>query len=88
MPAIQRTGDIDSGGGVITGGVASVRANNIPVSVNGTPVSAHAYRHRHRPVTAGGVSSVRAGGIPINVAGNCDTCGHTRTGGSSNVRAG
>ncbi len=88
MPAIQRTGDVDTGGGVITGGVASVRVNNIAVSVNGTPVSAHARKNSHRPVTAGGVSSVRAGGSPINVAGNADTCGHARTGGSSNVRAG
>jgi len=86
MPAVQRKGDVDSGGGVITGGVGSVRVNNIPVSVNGTGVSVHA--RRHRPVTANGVSSVRAGGIPINVAGNADTCGHARTGGSPDVRAG
>lgn len=88
MPAVQRTGDVDSGGGVITGGVNSVRVNGIAVSVNGTGVSAHARKNRHRPVTSGGVSSVRANGVPINVTGNCDTCGHTRTGGSSNVRAG
>jgi uncharacterized Zn-binding protein involved in type VI secretion len=88
MPAVQRKGDVDSGGGVITGGVGSVRINNIPVSVNGTGVSAHARKNSHRPVTAGGVGSVRAGGSPINVAGNCDTCGHARTGGSPNVRAG
>jgi uncharacterized Zn-binding protein involved in type VI secretion len=86
MPAVQRVGDVDSGGGVITSGVGSVRVNGIPVSVNGSGVSPHA--RRHRPVTAGGVSSVRAGGIPINVTGNADTCGHARTGGSSNVSAG
>jgi uncharacterized Zn-binding protein involved in type VI secretion len=86
MPAVQRVGDADSGGGVITSGVGSVRVNGIPVSVNGSSVSTHA--RRHRPVTAGGVSSVRAGGIPINVTGNADTCGHARTGGSSNVSVG
>jgi uncharacterized Zn-binding protein involved in type VI secretion len=88
MPAIQRTGDVDTGGGVITGGVGSVRVNGIPVSVDGTGVSPHARKNSHRPVTAGGVSSVRAGGSPINVAGNCDTCGHARTGGSSDVSIG
>jgi len=86
MPAVQRVGDADSGGGIITSGVSSVRVNGIVVSVNGSGVSAHA--RNHRPVTSGGVDSVRAGGIPINVAGNADTCGHVRTGGSPNVSAG
>ena len=86
MPAVQRVGDVDSGGGVITSGVGSVRVNGIPVSVNGSGVSAHP--KKHRPVTSGGVGSVRAGGVPINIAGNPDTCGHVRTGGSSNVSAG
>jgi uncharacterized Zn-binding protein involved in type VI secretion len=85
MPAVQRVGDADSGGGIITSGVSSVRVNGIVVSVNGSSVSAHA---KHRPVTSGGVNSVRAGGIPINVTGNADTCGHVRTGGSPNVSAG
>ena len=88
MPAVQRVGDVDSGGGVITSGVDSVRVNGIPVSVDGSGVSAHARRNSHRPVTAGGVGTVRAGGSPINVAGNADTCGHARTGGSSDVSAG
>jgi uncharacterized Zn-binding protein involved in type VI secretion len=88
MPAVQRVGDADSGGGVITGGVDSVRVNGISVSVNGSGVSPHARKNSHRPVTSGGVGSVRAGGTPVNVAGNSDTCGHARTGGSNNVRAG
>lgn len=88
MPAVQRVGDADSGGGVITSGVNSVRINGIPVSVNGSGVTAHASKNSHRPVTAGGVDSVRVGGSPINVAGNADTCGHVRTGGSPNVSAG
>ena len=88
MPEVQRVGDIDSGGGVITNGVDSVRVNGIPVSVNGSGVSPHARKNSHRPVTSGGVGSVMAGGSPVNVAGNADTCGHARTGGSSNVSAG
>jgi uncharacterized Zn-binding protein involved in type VI secretion len=88
MPAVQRVGDSDSGGGVVTSGVDSVRINNRVVSVNGSPVSPHSSDPVHVPVTTGGVASVKAGGRPINVAGNPDTCGHARTGGSENVRIG
>lgn len=88
MPAVQRQGDADSGGGVAQGGVGSVRVNNQPVVVDGTGVSGHGKGPHGGPVTAGGVSSVRAGGIPINVDGNADTCGHARSGGSPNVNAG
>jgi len=86
MPAVQRVGDVNSGGGVITSGIGSVRVNGSPVSVDSSGVSLHP--KKHLPVTAGGVGSVRAGGSPINVAGNPDTCGHVRTGGSPNVSAG
>lgn len=88
MAAVQRKGDADNGGGVIQGGVDSVRVNNLAVSVDGTSVSPHAKKNSHRPTTAGGVGSVKAGGKPINVTGNADTCGHTRVGGSPDVRAG
>ncbi len=88
MPAVQRVGDSDSGGGTITSGVSSVRVNNRAVSVDGSGVSPHSSRPVHVPVTAGGVASVTADGRPINVAGNADTCGHARTGGSENVKIG
>ncbi len=88
MPAVQRIGDSDSAGGVITSGVNSVRINNRAVSVDGSPVSPHNSRPVHVPVTANGIASVKAGGRPINVTGNADTCGHARTGGSKNVRIG
>lgn len=88
MPAVQRQGDADSGGGVAQGGVGSVRVNGRPVVVNGTGVSGHGRGSHSGPVTAGGVGSVRAGGVPINVTGNADTCGHARAGGSPNVNAG
>ena len=42
MPAVQRDGDANGAGGVVSGGVASVRVNGSPVTVNGNPVSAHA----------------------------------------------
>lgn len=88
MPAVQRVGDSDSGGGVITSGFSPVRVNNRVVSVDGSPVSPHSSNPVHVPVTTSGVASVRAGGIPINVTGNPDTCGHARTGGSENVNIG
>ena len=88
MPEVQRKGDVNNDSGAILGGVDSVRVNNLAVSVDGTSVSPHARKNSHRPTTSGGVSSVRAGGKPINVKGNADTCGHIRTGGSSDVKAG
>lgn len=88
MPEVQRTGDRDTGGGVITTGINSVRVNNRAISVDGSTVSAHNSRPTHRPVTANGINSVRANNRPINVNGNPDSCGHARTGGSENVRVG
>lgn len=95
MPAVQRDGDANDQGGTTSGGVASVRANDTPVTVDGNSVTEHAPwkpAKVHAPhiaaTTSGGVGSVRAGGIPINVEGNADTCGHSRVGGSENVRAG
>ena len=93
MPPVQRQGDPNDAGGAATGGVASVRVNGKPIVVDGTGVAAHAPWGRPHPphaapVTTGGVGSVRAGGIPVNVDGNPDTCGHSRTSGSGDVRAG
>jgi uncharacterized Zn-binding protein involved in type VI secretion len=94
MPAVQTDGDANDSGGTVSGGVASVRTNNKPTTVNGNPVAAHApwARRAHPPhaaaATAGGNGTVRAGGIPIVTTGCADTCGHARTGGSSDVRVG
>jgi uncharacterized Zn-binding protein involved in type VI secretion len=63
MPAVQRNGDKYDNGGVINGGVASVRVNNLPVSVDGTTVLD---TENTATKTATGSRSVRAGGIPIN----------------------
>ena len=88
MPAVQRQGDSDTGGGVVTTGIGSVRTNGKPTAVIGSAVSKHGKKAHAGPQTTGGVPSVRVEGKPISVTGNADTCGHTRTGGSSNVRAG
>lgn len=96
MPAVQRQGDSNSGGGVANGGVESVRVNNKPIMIPNQPVTPHPpYPRRGRnehnngsQKTSGGVSTVTAGGQPVVVTGNNDTCGHPRVGGSDNVRAG
>ena len=93
MPAVQRDGDANGAGGVVSGGVASVRVNGKPVTVNGNPVSAHAPWGRPHPPhaaasTTGGNGTVRAGGIPVVTTGCSDTCGHARAGGSADVKAG
>jgi len=96
MPAAQRDGDSNTAGGVAQGGVTSVKVNGIPVMIPGQSVTAHPPypkkgRNEHNngaQATAGGVGSVRAGGKPIIVTGNADTCGHTRQGGSPDVKVG
>ena len=86
MPAIERIGDENTGGGVVLSTPHSlVSANNKLVSVDGSPVSGHG-RGRHRsPVTSSGSSNVSINNIPVNRLGDPDTCGHTRAEGSPNV---
>lgn len=97
MPAAQRNGDSNAGGGVAQGGVPSVRVNGLAVMIPAQPVTPHPpYGRRGRrtihnngsQVTAGGVASVRANGQPIVVTDDSDTCGHPRVGGSPDVRVG
>jgi uncharacterized Zn-binding protein involved in type VI secretion len=88
MPPVQRQGDPNDAGGIVSSGIASVRVNNIPVSVDGSPVSGHGRRAHSASSTANGITTVRAGGIPINTDGNADVCGHSRVNGSLDVRAG
>jgi uncharacterized Zn-binding protein involved in type VI secretion len=97
MPAVQRQGDSNAGGGIANGGVASVKVNGRPIMIPGQPVTPHPpYGRRRRrtshnngsQVTAGGIPTVRAGGQPVVVTSNADSCGHPRSGGSNNVRAG
>jgi len=93
MPAVQRKGDANSAGGVATGGVATVRVNGRSVVVPGISVTPHPCCGQDgcdphcSAVTTGGSGSVRAGGKPIlRASSDVDTCGHPRSGGSSNVR--
>lgn len=94
MPAVQRVGDANDTGGVVTAGIDSVRVNGRAVAVTGKSVSSHPCCGQKKcpPIhcnaaTAGGSGSVRAAGIPISLTGDSDTCGHARSGGSGDVRA-
>lgn len=92
MPAVQRKGDANDVGAKITGGVDSVRVNNLPISVDGSAVADHYKRkaYDHKSVkTANGFASVRVNNKPVNIKGNADSCrDHKRVGGSDNVRVG
>lgn len=91
MTAVQRVGDANSGGGVITAGAASVLVNGRPVAVTGMPVTPHYPCGRRggsihcSAVTVGSSGSVMAEGKPIVLTGDVDTCGHVRVGGSADV---
>lgn len=95
MPAVQRVGDANEAGGVAQGGAGSVRVNGRAVIVEGNSVTPHpCCGSRGCPpthcsaTTAGGSGSVKAGGIGIITTGAADTCGHSRAGGSADVRIG
>ena len=90
MSNVQRVGDTDSGGGSIAQGISSVRVNGIPIAVSNMPVTSHPrhYPHSGGTMTQATQSSVRAAGIPVVKEGDHDTCGHTRVGGSPDVKVG
>lgn len=94
MPAVQRDGDANNAGGVTSGGISSVRVNGRPITVVGNSVSPHPCCGQRRcpPIhcsakTSGGSSTVKAGGIAVILSGDADTCGHSRAGGSGDVKA-
>ena len=91
MPAVQRKGDANSGGGLITSGISSVLVNGRPIATVGMGVTPHPPCPKNKlhcaALTTGGSASVRVNGRPVSLASNKDTCGHSRSGGSPNVRA-
>jgi uncharacterized Zn-binding protein involved in type VI secretion len=93
MAAVQRQGDANSAGGVVTSGVATVRINGRAVVVPSLAVTPHPCCGQSgcgahcSATTKGGSGTVRAGGRPIIRTGiDLDTCGHPRAGGSPDVR--
>lgn len=94
MPAVQRQGDANGAGGVIRSGVGSVLVNGRPIATIGLGVTPHPCCGVRGcpPVhcnakTTGGSRTVRVNGRPVALTGNKDSCGHARSGGSSNVKA-
>lgn len=92
---VQRLGDADSAGGIITEGDNTVFVDGKPIAVQGKSVSPHApfppsnSSPPHQCAkTVGATSSIKVNGKNIVVAGDSDTCGHKRIGGSNSVTVG
>ena len=94
MPAVQRQGDPNSAGGIITSGVNSVLVNGRPIAVRGLSVSPHPCCGQrgcpptHCAAKTTSNTTVFAGGRPVVVTGGIDSCSHIRVAGSNNVRIG
>lgn len=93
MPRVVREGDVNNAGGRVIKGRKSFLVDGRPVSVDGSPVSAHRpFEKPHSPngvpKTANGTSSFLVDGIPVNHIGNPDTCKHMRIEGSPNFYVG
>ena len=91
MARVQRVGDQDSAGRRIGSGVNSVRINNIPVAVVNAPVTSHPNNeppHTNAKTQANKNTTVRVANQLVVVAGDPDTCGHVRVGGSPDVNIG
>ena len=95
MPGVQRVGDLNSGGGVALGpGHNNVLINGRPALIPNTPFTPHIGCKPNFPIHCVGAVAVMgtsptvfANGIPLVVDGSRDSCTHSRTAGSPNVRA-
>lgn len=82
---VQRVGDANDAGGVITSSQQDfVSDQGALVAVNGSPVSGHPpfFPPHDAPYTSQGAAFVTINGAPVNRTGDSDTCGHSRVGGS------
>ena len=94
--AVQRVGDISSGGGIGIGpGHSNVLINGRPALIPFTPFTPHEGCSKKGPqhcfgtvAIAGNATTVFANGLPLVLEGAPDSCfTHKRTGGSPNVTA-
>lgn len=86
MPAVHRQFDRNTAKAEIVKVIqSSVYANNLLVSVDGSPVKMHGIYPHSKPFTANGSKNVFIERMPVNRTGDKDTCGHPRALGSSNV---
>ena len=84
MPAVVRSGDINTASAAVTSS-RNVKVNKKSITVDGDPVADHPVLHTGIK-TANGFSGVKVGGTPVNHVSNADTCvQHTRANGSGNV---
>ena len=92
MPAAQRNGDANNAGGVINSiPQSNVYVNSKLLSIDGSKGTTHPTGAPHVAgawSTANGSSTVKCNGTPVNRTGDADTCGQTRSGGSSDVNIG
>jgi hypothetical protein len=95
MPAVQRVGDQDAAGGVITNGDNTVLINGRTVAIRGSAVSPHPCCGRRgcppthcSATTQTNNAAVLVNGIPLILTDDVDTCGHPRVGGSPDVLVG
>ena len=93
--SIQRVGDQNTGGGVITNGDNTVLVNGRAVAIRGSSVSPHPCCGRKYcpPVhcnarTQTNNGTVLVNGIPLIFTDDIDTCGHARASGSADVSVG
>lgn len=86
MPQVHRQTDPNTDGAPIVEVVQqTVYANNLLVSVDGSPVEGHGLPPHSDPYTANGSQNVFIQFIPVNRMGDEDTCGHPRAEGSPDV---
>jgi hypothetical protein len=93
--SVQRVGDQNSAGGVITNGDNSVMINGRAVAVQGSSVSPHpCCGQKGCPPTHCNAktqttnSTVLVNGVPLILTDDKDTCSHPRASGSPNVLVG
>lgn len=90
MAGVQRVGDANNLGGIITTTLQSnVFANNKLISVDGSTVSSHPPNNGLHITancrTSAGSSNVFINNKKVTLTGRMDNCSHTRSGGSTNV---
>lgn len=86
MPAVQRMGDVNDGGGIIDDiPQSTVYVNGELLAVDGSTGTPHGDGDWE---TANGNTTVLINGLPVNTDGNEDSCGHIRIDGSGNVNIG
>lgn len=91
MPAVQRSGDANSAGGVARSTIKSVIVNGRPILAGVCKVSPHPCCGKKgcnahcKASTRPKRNSVMVEGKPVILTGYQDSCGHVRRGGSPNV---